>query len=349
MTILYFILIFGLLVISHEFGHFLVARINGIHVVEFSIGMGPKLLKWGKKDTEYSLRLLPIGGACVFENEDGLKKEEGVPSEHSFPNASVWSRFATVFAGPMFNFILAFLIGIILAGSAGVDLPVLGGVMEGYPAQEAGMQAGDKLIRLNGERIYLSREIDLVTYLNAGKPLEVEYERDGQRYATTLTPKRDEESGAYYYGIQNYRQWVDAKGINVFQYGYFEMRFSWKQTIKSLQMLFSGKVTKDDVAGPIGMVQIIGDVEEAAEPYGFRVLALELMNLAMLLSVNLGVINLLPVPALDGGRLVFLLLEAVRGKPVPPEKEGLIHFVGFVVLMIFMALVMFNDIGRLFR
>ncbi len=349
MTIILFLIVFGVIVISHEFGHFLVARINGIHVVEFSIGMGPKLVHWGKGDTEYSIRLFPIGGACMFENEDGLDTANGEASPGAFPNANVWSRISTVFAGPLFNFVVALILGVILVGSTGVDLPVLGGVMEGYPAEAAGMQANDKIIRLNGERIYLSREIDLMTYLNAGKPLEVEYERDGQRYTTTLTPQYDEESGSYYYGLLNYRQWVEVKSVKVFQYGYYEMRFSLKQTVKSLQMLFAGKVTRDDVAGPIGMVQIIDNVKEAAEPYGVGVLILEMLNLAMLLSVNLGVLNLLPVPALDGGRLVFLLLEAVRGKPVPPEKEGLIHMIGFVALMIIMVLVMFNDISRFFR
>lgn len=361
MTIISFIIIFGLIVISHEFGHFLLAKVNGIHVVEFAIGMGPKLLHFSKNGTEYALRLLPIGGACIFEGEDGKnessdetdseqKEELSIPKHGgSFQDASVWSRISTVIAGPIFNFLLAFLLAFIIVWFNGSDKPVINGVMEGYPAQEAGIQAGDVITKMNGEKIYLSREIYINTYLNQEKDMTITYERDGQEYNTTITPKYNEEEGRYLVGFHGYGEYVDCRNSNIFSYSYYEIRYSFQSTIKGLGMLVGGKASKDDVSGPIGIAQIIGEVSEAAAPYGPLVVILNMMNIALLLSVNLGVLNLLPLPALDGGRLVFLLVEAIRGKPVPPEKEGMVHFAGFVILMLLMVFVMYNDIMRLIK
>lgn len=347
LTIILFILVFGVIVIAHELGHFLLAKANGITVVEFSVGMGPKLLHFNKGGTEYSLRLLPIGGACMFEGEDGLESEKGTASEGAFPNAKVWARISTVFAGPFFNFILAFAFAMIVVSYAGSDRPVILDVMDGYPAQEAGMQGGDLITKMNGERICVAREIPLYTYVNPGESIEIEYLRDGETYTTTLTPKYDETEGRYLLGFQGYGEYVDCRNLGIFKYSYYEVRYCLKATVKSLGMLIQGNASKDDVAGPIGMAQVIGEVTDQVAPYGILALVVNMVNIAMLLSVNLGVINLLPLPALDGGRLVFLLIEAVRGKPVPPEKEGMVHFAGFVVLMIVMVLVMFNDISRL--
>lgn len=349
MTIVLFILIFGGIVIAHELGHFLLAKANGITVVEFSVGMGPRLLHFKRGGTVYSLRILPIGGACMFEGEDGLESEKGAASEGAFPNASVWARISTVFAGPFFNFILAYVLAMIVVGYAGSDKPVLLNVIDGFPAQEAGMQSGDVITRMNGERIYVSREIWLNTYVSPGETMEVEYLRDGEKHTVTLVPKYDEESGRYLLGFQGYGEYVDCKNAGIFKYSYYEVRYSLKATVKSLGMLLTGKASKDDISGPIGVAQVIGEVKEQASPYGAWVVALNMINLAMLLSVNLGVMNLLPLPALDGGRLVFLIIEAIRGKPVPPDKEGMVHFAGFVVLMVLMALVMFNDISRLLK
>lgn len=349
MTIVLFILIFGVIVVGHELGHFLLAKANGITVVEFSVGMGPKLLRFKRGGTEYSLRLLPIGGACMFEGEDGLENGNGTPSKGAFPNASVWARISTVFAGPFFNFLLAFVLAMIVVGYAGSDRPVLLDVMDGYPAKEAGMRGGDLITRMNGERVYLSREIWLNTFASPGETMEVEFVRDGETHTVTLVPKYDEEEGRYLLGFQGYGESVDCKNAGIFKYSYYEVRYWLKATVKSLGMLLSGKAGKDDITGPIGMVQVIDEVKEQAQPYGIWVVLLNMINIALLLSVNLGVMNLLPLPALDGGRLVFLILEAVRGRPIPPEKEGMVHLAGFVVLMIAMVLVMFNDISRLLR
>ena len=346
-TILIFFVIFFVIVMGHEFGHFLLAKVNGIKVNEFSIGMGPKIAGFKKGETEYCLRAIPIGGACMFEGEDGLNSENGVSDPGNFQNASVWARISTVVAGPMFNFILAFFFAIMVAGYAGADIPVLGDVAAGSAAEAAGMQAGDKIIGFDG-KIKLAREIQLMMTLNPdGDPVEVVYERDGSRYEAVLVPKYNEEEGRYLVGFINYAQYEEAKGLDLFRYGWYQLRFSIKNSLLSVASLFQGKLSTDDVAGPVGMAQVVNEVKEAAEPGGPMLVFMNMVNIAMLLSVSLGVMNLLPFPALDGGRLVFLLIEAVRGKPLPPEKEGVIHFAGFVVLMIVMVLVLFNDIQRI--
>lgn len=348
-TILIFLLIFFVIVIGHEFGHFLLAKANGIRVNEFSIGMGPKLAGFSRGGTEYALRLLPIGGACVFDGEDGRESVNLDGKGKNFQSAPVWARISTVAAGPVFNFLLAFLFSIIVAGYAGADIPVLGGVLEGSAAQAAGMQAGDRIIGFDG-RIYLAREVQLVMALNKdGAPVKVEYEREGKRYTTTLTPRYDEAEGRYLVGFSNYSQYQEAKGLKLFSFGWYQLRFSVRNTLMSLSALLRGKLGADDVAGPVGMAQIVDEVVEETAPGGPLLVFMNMVNLAMLLSVSLGVMNLLPLPALDGGRLIFLLLEVIRGKPIPPEKEGLIHMAGFIALMILMVFVMFNDIQRILR
>ena len=344
MRLLIALLIFSVIIIIHEFGHFLFAKMNGITVVEFSLGMGPRLLshEWG--GTRYSLKILPFGGSCMMLGEDAEDEGEG-----TFGSKSVWARISVVVAGPIFNFILAFVLSIFIIGTIGYDEPIIRGVMDGYPAQEAGMQPGDLITRMNGERIYVAREIWLNTYVGAGETMNIEFLRDGEKHTVTLTPKYNEEEGRYLLGFNGYGEYVDCRNAGIFKYSYYEVRYSLRATIKSLGMLIQGKATKDDISGPIGVAQVIGEVREQAEPYGIWVVILNMINIALLLSVNLGVMNLLPLPALDGGRLVFLIIEAIRGKPVPPEKEGMVHFAGFVVLMILMVFVMFNDISRFFR
>ncbi len=351
-TLIWFIVIFGVVVIAHEFGHFLLAKANGIHVVEFAVGMGPNLVSVKKGDTKYSLKLFPIGGACMFEGEDGLNEKEGEPGEGSFLKAPVWGRISTVVAGPFFNFILAFVIAFIMVNMSDVIAirdPVASQVVEGGGAEAAGLQDGDVIVSLNGERIRLYQEISL--YMQAtyrGGALKVVYERNGQRYTTTLTPQYDQASGIYMLGVAN-ADFVEPKGMEVFRYAWYEMRYSVKATYKSLGMLLRGRVGREDVAGPVGIaVNVVGKTYETAKDYGWQSVVLSMLNITLMLSVNLGILNLLPVPALDGGRLVFLLVEVIRGKPVPPEKEGLVHFVGFLFFMVLMVVVFFNDLANIF-
>ncbi|MCI9436007.1 MAG: RIP metalloprotease RseP [Lachnospiraceae bacterium] len=352
MTLILFIVIFGVVVIAHEFGHFLLAKANGIHVVEFAVGMGPTLCGFQKKGTKYSLKLFPIGGACMFEGEDGLMTKEGESSEGSFLNASVWGRISTVVAGPIFNFILAFVIAFIMVSMTdyvAIRDPIATEVAEGGGAEAAGLQDGDRILSINGEKVCLYQEISLymqTTY--RGGDLEVEYERDGVRNTTTVTPQYDEASGIYLLGVMN-ADFVEAKGIDTLKYAWYQMRYSVKATYKSLGMLFGGRVSRQDVAGPVGIaVNVVGKTYDAAKDYGWQSVLLSMLNITLMLSVNLGILNLLPVPALDGGRLVFLLLEVIRGKPVPPEKEGMVHFVGLMFFMVLMVFIFFNDLSNIF-
>lgn len=347
MTVILFILIFGVVVLSHEFGHFLIAKMNGIRVVEFSIGMGPTLCSFTKKETKYAIKLLPIGGACMFEGEDGLESENG-GSEGSFTKAKVWARIATVVAGPVFNFILAFIVAVIIVSLSSTDLTVLTGVAEGSPAEAAGLMEGDRIISMDGEKTYVFRDVYLLTLLNKGEPMEVVYERDGEKQTVELVPVYSEESAKYVIGIYGgvYEQ---AKGLQVFRDAWYEIRYSVKATYKSLGLLLTGQFNRQDVAGPVGIaVNVVGKTYETAKDYGVEAVVLSMMNIVLLLSVNLGILNLLPIPALDGGRLVFLLIEVIRGKPIPPEKEGIVHFIGLVFFMVLMVLVLFNDLVNIF-
>lgn len=346
-TLILFLLIFGIVVIAHEAGHFLIARINGIHVVEFTIGMGPKILSWGKGETLYSIRLLPIGGACMFEGEDGvvMRDEEKKSTKGAFPDANVWARISTVFAGPFFNMILAFVVALVMVQLIIVRDPVATSVAEGGAAQEAGMQAGDRIISMNGEKIYLYDEIFTFAQMNRGKPTVLVYERNGQKMETTLVPKYDAAEGRYLYGFMN-SEAVNLKGLDGIRYAWYEVRAGVKNTYKSLGMLITGKVEKTEVAGPVGIATMVGEIYEETRESWLDVLV-NMMNITMLLSVNLGIMNILPLPALDGGRLVFLFVEVLRGKPIPPEKEGIVHFVGLVFFMILMVLVFFNDIRNI--
>ncbi len=351
MTIVIFILIICIIVISHEMGHFLIAKANGITVKEFFVGMGPTLWSFTRGGTKYSIKLLPIGGACVFEDGDeeageGGQGEAAPPSPGAFQNAGVWARICTVAAGPVFNFILAYLLALVIVATTYSDKPVVQDVIPGFPAQEAGMRSGDLITRLGGERVYVAREIGLITMMHEGETLRVAYRRNGQDYETVLTPKKDEESGRFLLGFQGYAEYFKCSPLQVFQYAYYEVRYGLKATVKSMQMIVQGKAGKEEISGPIGIAVLVGDVTEQTKPYGIGVMLINLINLAMLLSVNLGVLNLLPVPALDGGRLVFLLLEVVRGKPVPPEKEGMVHLVGFAILCGLMLLLLYNDIMK---
>lgn len=356
-TIILFIIIFGLVVISHELGHFLIARKNGIRVVEFALGMGPTLFSFMAGGTKWSLKLLPFGGACMFEGEDGMEREESAeraPEESgegmAFPEAGVWARIATVFAGPFFNFILAFIVAVILCVFTGADLPVVGTVLEDSAASEAGLRQGDVITKIGHEPIHFYRDVSMISFLNRGETMEITYERDGEKRVTVLSPRYSEEDGRYYMGITNGGEYLECNPLQVFQYGFYEVEYWVKLTYKSLAMLVQGQVTKDDVAGPVGIAQAVGEsYDQAEKDYGTPYAILTMLQIVVLLSVNLGIMNLLPIPALDGGRLVFMLVEVVRGKPVPPEKEGMVHFAGLVVLMALMVFIMYNDIMRLLR
>lgn len=341
MSIILALLIFSVIVIVHELGHFLLAKRNKITVVEFSVGMGPRLLShvWG--GTRYSVKLFPLGGSCMMAGEDEESDEEG-----AFGNKSVWARIAVVAAGPIFNFLLAFVLSLIIVSNIGYDDTVVD-VTPGYPAAEAGMQDGDEIIRMGGSRTYVYREISLYNSMYQGSKAEVTFRRDGTEHTVTLTPLAD-ENGYYRYGFEKVNVRTKGTILQTLGYSAAELRYWLKATIESLIKLVRGHVGLDDVSGPVGIVDAIGTTYEESRADGWYYVMLNMIVMSILLSVNLGVMNLLPIPALDGGRLIFLLFEAIRGKAVPQEKESMVHFLGFVVLMGLMVVVLFNDIRNVF-
>lgn len=333
---------FGILIISHEFGHFLLAKLNGICVEEFSVGMGPRLFSWKGKETRYSLKAVPFGGSCMMLGED-----EDCQDERAFGSKSVWVRMSVLVAGPVFNFILAFILALIVLGSMGIDLPVLTDVMDGYPAQEAGLQAGDRIVKLNDESIHVYRDVSLYLALHQGETLDVVYERDGETLESVIVPKYNEESGSYMMGIVAGGGRQKMGILETVRYSVYEVGYWIRYTFISLKMLISGQVGVKDVSGPVGMVSSMSSMVKESSESGVFYIFINLANICILLSANLGVLNLLPLPALDGGRLLFCLIEVVRGKPVNQEYEAMVHGIGLILLLGLSMVILFKDIWQL--
>ena len=346
MKIILALLIFSLIVLFHEFGHFLLAKRGGIGVTEFSLGMGPRLFSKQIGETRYSVKLLPFGGSCMMVGEDGESNEE-----NSFGSKSVWTRISVVAAGPIFNFILAFFLSLFIVGSIGYDAPDIVAVMDGYPAAEAGMQPGDRIVQMNKTHIHVYREVSLYMQMHQGETVTVTYERNDQRHAVTLEPKMS-EYGTYLLGFQG--SGMRTKG-NIFQtiyYSAYEVKYWISTTLKSLAMMFQGQVSADDISGPVGIVNTIGETYEASKSDGGFYVWLNMLNISILLSANLGVMNLLPIPALDGGRIFFVLVNAViylfSRRSIPAKYEGYVHTAGFLLLIALMVVVAFHDVWKIF-
>ncbi len=349
MNIILIILVFGVIVFFHEFGHFIVAKLNKISVTEFSIGMGPALFSIQKKETKYSIRLLPIGGYCMMMGED-----EESEDENAFGNKPIWARMLVIAAGPVFNFILAFVFSIILIHYTGCDPATLYEVVEGSPAQEAGIENGDTVTEIEGKNIYNFRELQLYMALeDPGAPIELTLEREsGEVYTTTVTPALYED-GSYKIGVKSGYILPDGFGMTL-KYAALECRYWVKSTVLSLKMIVTGGVKSTDVMGPVGVGGVMNDIieevkeESATTKDAIINVLLNMLNWCILLSVNLGIMNLLPIPALDGGRLLFLLIEAVRRKKIPQDKEAIVNLIGFALLICLMVVVFFNDIKNVF-
>ncbi|MBQ9359865.1 MAG: RIP metalloprotease RseP [Lachnospiraceae bacterium] len=341
--LLLFIIIFSVIVIVHEGGHCVIGKMSGIGVKEFSIGLGPTIVGFRKGETLYSLKLLPFGGITIFEGDE----PDEADSPKSFRKASVGARFATVLAGPLMNFVLAFLLSLIVIGSVGYDLPVLHSVMEGYPAEEAGLQAGDKIVSINNKKIVIYRDITLWTMFNEGKRADVVFERDGELYRASVTPKFSTEDQRFLFGFRGPDAYTKGNPLQVIRYSATEVRYWVEVTIKSLAMLFRGQFTVNDLSGPVGVAEVVGDVYDSSKDSGAYYVWLNMLSLVILLTADLGVMNLLPFPALDGGKLVFIIFEAVTRRKPNEKVEGIINLIGMSFLMILMIYVMFHDISRL--
>ena len=276
-----------------------------------------------------------------------LGEDDDCKDPRAFGSQSELARFSVIFAGPFFNFILAFVLALFVIGFSGADPAVAGEISADSGAYEAGLREGDRIVKLDGSRIYNFREISLFNYLHKDKAdVEVTYERDGKQKTDTVTRMKT-EAGTYAFGISMMEDTKEGI-IGTLKYSILEVRYQIKSTFLSLKYLITGRFKLNDLSGPVGIVNMIGNTYEQSIVYGIKTVVLSLLNFAIMLSANLGVMNLLPLPALDGGRLVFIILEMIRRKKVSPEKEGMVHFAGLVLLMALMVIVMANDIKNIF-
>lgn len=347
LTFILFIFILGIIVLIHEGGHFLFAKLVGVHVYEFSIGMGPKLIQKVAKDkTKYSIRLIPIGGFVSLAGEEvepeKLKEHEGSNLQDKKP----WQRFLVMFMGVGFNFIFAFLILIIsglIFGSSSTE-PIISEVVENYPAFNAGIEANDKVLRINDHKVTYKDDISLyLTLEDLNNIVEFEVEKqDGTIRTYQVKPIKEiasDKSEKYIVGIVMGNEVHHGFG-NAIKYGINEGLAIFKQMYVVLGNLFTGKISVNKLSGPVGIYSVVGQMSKQG--------LVALIYLMALLSINVGVINLLPLPAFDGGRILFLIIEKIKGSPVDPKVENTIHSIGFILLILLMLYVTFNDILRLF-
>lgn len=316
----------------HEFGHFIVAKLSGARVNEFSIGFGPRLFKKKYGETEYSFRALLFGGYVALEGEDEKSNDPRAIVNKPWP-----VRLAVFAAGPLMNILLAFLLLFIVFFNIGSPIPQVKSVMEGYPAEKAGIVPGDKIVMVNNTKINTWEELEKAISSNGERVLTIEIQRGNQILQKQVKPIFDKNASKVMIGIvPDYERSISlAFKTAINQTIYFS-----KLIILSLVMLVTGKVSVNDIMGPVGIVQAVGTVAKTG--------VINLLAFSALISVNLGLFNLLPLPALDGGRILFVLAEAVRGKPLPPEKEGYIHYLGFLLLIALLIFATYRDILRIF-
>ena len=348
-TILSFILILGVLISVHEFGHYIVARKVGVKVLTFSIGFGPKLFKRTIGDTEYALSAFPLGGYVRLLGDD--PKEEIDPSERhrSFLNQTVSKKIAIVLAGPLFNLLLAAVIftGIFIGGIP-VGTTKVGKVQEGSPAQQAGLRPGDRLVVMDGHAVEEWGEIFEYVQASEGQDMEIIAEREGERVHLAVAATRgeilnifQEPETVWMIGIESAGEVVQKRYNPLFAV-YLASKKTWEMTeltMIGIVKLSQGKLPAKTIGGPIMIAQLAGQQVSR----GF----LSVMLFVAILSINLGVINLLPIPILDGGHLVFFAIEGVMGKPVSIRKREIAQQVGLFLLIFLMLFAIYNDVDRI--
>lgn len=343
LSIIYFILILSIIVIVHEFGHFFFAKLFGIYVYEFSIGMGPKI--WSKKDkkgeTSYSIRAIPVGGFVQLAGE-GVEEDSKLPKDRLLQSKPVWQRFLVMFFGAGNNFILAlivlFFLGLIV-GSPSVSNEIYD-VIEGSPVALNGMQKGDKIVKIDGNRVKTLDDLQLYLQLADGET-EFVVERNGNEKTFKITPLVGEEATTkgYSFGI-TFNQERERGFFSSIKYAFVKFYAIVRQLGLTLKELFTGGVSVKELSGPVGIYSVVDQTKDT----GFS----NIVYLIALLSINVGFMNLIPFPAFDGGRILFLIIEKIKGKPVKAETENLIHSIGFFLLLALIAYVTLNDIIRLF-
>lgn len=329
MTAIVFIIVFGMLVFIHELGHFATAKMAGITVHEFALGMGPKIFSYQGEETLYSLRALPIGGYVRMEGEDEESENPG-----SFSQKSPWKRLAVIAAGPIMNFVLAIVVITGLFMMDGFPVNRVGELIAGAPAEQAGLLAGDEITMIDGKSV--TTWDDVVTHISGAETdtLIVEVIRDGMKQTLTIKSTKEADTGRRIIGI---RPEFEKDLFLSAKYAVMGTFFTIQAILQYLGSLLMGQGDFSQVSGPVGIYNAVSQASQT----GLR----SILNITGMLSINLGLINLLPFPALDGGRIIFIGLEILRGKPIDQEKEGFVHFIGFVILMTLMVLLVMKDLN----
>ncbi|MDR1205634.1 MAG: RIP metalloprotease RseP [Peptococcaceae bacterium] len=343
------VLVFGLVIFIHELGHFTVAKLTGVKVVEFSLGMGPKLIGYKGKETEYVLRALPVGGLCAMVGEpDGLQSGGEVCDEsRRFDRQPPRVRAAITVAGPVMNFVLALVLFVLIYSIVGIPLGYSNRIQEVAPdgaAGAAGVLPGDRITSVNGTDVSDWNGILLAIQNHAGGEMDLVLDRDGDSRSVTLEPRLDPESGRQLIGIMTGPEnliWENLSPGEGISAGFRQTGVTFGVIIQALREMFSGGVSVRDLSGPVGIVQTIAQTAQEG--------MVSLIFLTAFLSINIGICNLLPIPALDGGRLLFILIEKIIRRPINPKKEGMIHLAGLVALLMLMVVVTYFDVLRLFN
>ena len=347
LTLIYFVLILGVIVLVHEFGHFFFAKLFKIYVYEFAIGMGPKIFHWkGKSETEYSIRAIPIGGFCSLAGEDNEYDDEAkVPKEKRLNAKPVWQRFLVMVFGAGNNFLLALLVLFVIGIGWGATTndAIVTELVKDNPAIESGIKIGDKITKVNSSKVKSSDDVALYIQMvkDKTKPITFTVLRDGKEYKIDVKPKAEEVEGQKVYRVGIISAGKTEHGfIPAVKYTFTRFASIYRQMFLTIKGLFSGGLSIKQLSGPVGIYNIVGSTAKS----GFA----NVLYLVALLSINVGFINLIPLPAFDGGRVLFLIIEKIKGSPVKPSVENKIHTIGFILLMVLMVYITFNDILRIF-
>jgi len=335
--ILIAILLFGVLIFVHELGHFLAAKRSGVRVNEFAMGMGPVIFSRTRGETRYSLRAFPIGGFCKMEGED-----ENSEDDRALNRKPVYKRLFIMTAGSLMNILLGVIISVcIIIGTKNLISTTVAVITEDGPSAAAGLQVGDRIVRINRQPVWVDLDLIIEMPRVGSAPVDLTVVRDGKRVTLTIPFEMEEYEGMKMPMLDFKVKALEKTPGNVLKYSVFRPLAVMKSTYTSLLDMITGRISVKNVSGPVGTTVAIS--EAASRSFG------ALMEMFTFITLSIGIFNLLPLPALDGGRVIFLIIEAIRGKPVKPEYEGYIHFAGLVLLLLFMVFVSVNDIQNLVK